>query len=204
MPPGYQLIPGITSFYQTLATGFMAEYGQRDARDRLPPCVAPTMTGAAAGAAARSMEAGATRPSAVPSIPRSGGRMGNPRRTNGHRRNGILSWLRSLARPCWICGLPIDYGAPQGDPRAMECDELVPVSRGGSPFDRENVAAAHRCCNNWRRTKPPARVSAIRVAVAEAFGPCSTPEEFVARAKAVESGAGRARLRTSPKTTTDW
>ena len=77
--------------------------------------------------------------------------MGNPRKANGARRRHVVRWLRSQGRPCWICGLPIDYGVPAGDPRAFECDELVPVSRGGSPFDRDNVAAAHRCCNNWRR-----------------------------------------------------
>ena len=72
--------------------------------------------------------------------------MGNPRKANGARRRHVVRWLRSQGRPCWICGLPIDYGVPPGNPGAFECDELVPVSRGGSPFDRDNVAAAHRCC----------------------------------------------------------
>ena len=67
--------------------------------------------------------------------------MGNPRKANGARRRHVVRWLRSQGRPCWICGLPIDYGVPPGNPGAFECDELVPVSRGGSPFDRDNVAA---------------------------------------------------------------
>jgi len=79
----------------------------------------------------------------------------NPRRANGHRRDMVVRWLRSQGRPCWICrefgrsGV-IDYTLPPGHPFSFECDELVPVSKGGSPFSRSNVDAAHRCCNQWR------------------------------------------------------
>lgn len=37
---------------------------------------------------------------------------------------------------------------------SFECDELVPVSRGGSPYDPANVDAAHRICNEKRGNKP--------------------------------------------------
>ena len=82
----------------------------------------------------------------------------NPRRANGTRRNSIRGWLRAQHRPCWICrafGRPgaIDYSLPAGHPLSFEVDELVPVSRGGSPFSRSNVDAAHRCCNQWRGNK---------------------------------------------------
>ena len=105
--------------------------------------------------------------------------MGNPSQANGARRRHVVRWLRSQGRPCWICGLPIDYGVPAGDPRAFECDELVPVSRGGSPFDRDNVAAAHRCCNNWRRARSVAEVSAVRSALAARRAAWNSPETFV-------------------------
>lgn len=36
---------------------------------------------------------------------------------------------------------------------SFELDELVPVSKGGSPFDFENVAPAHRICNQKRGNK---------------------------------------------------
>lgn len=130
--------------------------------------------------------------------------MGNPRRSNGSRRRRLLSWLRALGGPCWICGLPIDQGLPPGDPGAMECDELVPVSRGGSPYDRANVAPAHRCCNNWRRAKPVARVERIRALAAERLGPWRTPLEFVARAKAVERDPSATVAKDPPRVTTDW
>lgn len=113
--------------------------------------------------------------------------MGNPRKANGARRRHVVRWLRSQGRPCWICGLPIDYGVPPGNPGAFECDELVPVSRGGSPFDRDNVAAAHRCCNNWRRARSVAEVSAVRRALREHLAAWNSPESFVELCKALKS-----------------
>ena len=96
-----------------------------------------------------------------------GGKSGsNPRRANGHRRDMTVKWVRSQRRPCWICVAfgksgAIDYSLPAGHPYAFECDELVPVSRGGSPFSRSNVDAAHRCCNQWRSNKTVEEVMRI-------------------------------------------
>jgi len=79
----------------------------------------------------------------------------NPRSSNGNARRKLRSWLKAQGRPCWICqafgrDATIDYSLPAGHPYAFEVDELVPVSMGGSPIDRTNVDAAHRCCNQWR------------------------------------------------------
>lgn len=76
--------------------------------------------------------------------------MGNPRYSNGAARRKLRAWLRSQGRPCHICGQPIDYSLPAGDPLSFEVDEIVPVSKGGSPLDRSNVDAAHRICNQRR------------------------------------------------------
>lgn len=92
--------------------------------------------------------------------------MGNPRSANGSRRRSLLKRMRAVGAPCWICGLPIDYSLPARHPLSFECDELVPVSRGGSPYDPANCAAAHRCCNQWRSAKSVAQVEAVRSAVA--------------------------------------
>lgn len=78
----------------------------------------------------------------------------NPRRSNGAARDKVRRWLRSQGLPCHICGMPIDYSLPAGHPMSFEVDELVPVSKGGSPFDRRNVAPAHRICNQRRGNKP--------------------------------------------------
>lgn len=135
--------------------------------------------------------------------------MSNPRKANGARRRGAVRWLRSQARPCWICGLPIDYGLPPGTPRSFECDELVPVSRGGSPTDRDNVEAAHRCCNNWRKAKSVAEVRAFRSVLASRGARWSSPESFVAACKALKedrssfNGIPSAPQRQA-RTTTSW
>lgn len=80
--------------------------------------------------------------------------MGNPRTSNGHARREVRRWLRTQGLPCHLCGLPIDYSLPAGDPWSFEVDEIVPVSLGGSPIDRANVAPAHRICNEKRGNKP--------------------------------------------------
>ena len=90
----------------------------------------------------------------------------NIRRSNGTRRDSVRRWLRAQQRPCWICrafGRPggIDYSLPAGHPFSFEVDELVPVSKGGSPFARSNVDAAHRCCNQWRSNKSVEQVLQI-------------------------------------------
>lgn len=81
-------------------------------------------------------------------------RKSNPRTKNGNARRKVVAWLRVQERPCHICGRPIDYSLPAGDPYSFECDEIVPVSKGGSPYDRANVDAAHRRCNQKRGNKP--------------------------------------------------
>ena len=103
----------------------------------------------------------------------------NPRRANGTRRNSIRGWLRAQHRPCWICRAfgrtgDIDYSLPAGHPFSFEVDELIPVSKGGSPFERSNVDAAHRCCNQWRGNKSVEEVMALAHAGASAA--ISAPE----------------------------
>lgn len=85
---------------------------------------------------------------------------------SGHRWRQSVAWLRSQRRGCWICrafGRPdaIDYDLPPLDPGAFEADHLVPISKGGSPYDRDNLDATHRACNNWRKSKSVAEVLSI-------------------------------------------
>ena len=83
----------------------------------------------------------------------------NPRYKNGHRRREIRRRWRSIGAPCAICGMPIDYSLPAGDPMAFEVDEIVPVSRyrdGGyatpeqCALDFDNTRPVHRSCNQRR------------------------------------------------------
>ena len=87
-----------------------------------------------------------------------------PRYANGAARRALRSRLRAEGRPCWICVAAgragtIDYSLPFPHPHSFVADELVPVSRhelGGYPtpqaaaLDYANLAAAHKCCNEWR------------------------------------------------------
>ena len=92
--------------------------------------------------------------------------MTNPRYAKGTARVKLRSRLKAEGRGCWICrafGRPdaIDYSLPACHPRSFEVDELVPVSKGGSPIDYGNVDATHRECNNWRKNKSVGEVLAI-------------------------------------------
>ena len=113
----------------------------------------------------------------------------NPRYANGARRRALASRVKSLGTPCHICGLPIDRSLPARHPLSFELDELVPVSRGGSPIDPQNVAASHRCCNQWRGAKPLDLVAKVRDVAAKAYGQWRSPLEFVERARAVMRSA---------------
>ena len=66
---------------------------------------------------------------------------------NGSRRRKLRARLKAMRLPCAICGMPIDYDLPAGDPMSFEVDEIVPVSMGGSELDWRNVQPAHRACN---------------------------------------------------------
>lgn len=90
-----------------------------------------------------------------------------PRWKNGARRRAVCKRLKSEGRSCWICVLAgksgaIDYSLRFPHPYSFVVDELVPVSKywlGGYPnaqaaaLDYANLAAAHKCCNEWRGNK---------------------------------------------------
>ena len=78
----------------------------------------------------------------------------NPRRANSTRRNLVRKRVLQEETHCWLCLLPVDKGLPPGLPASPEVDEIIPVSRGGSPFDRANCKLSHRLCNQRRGNKP--------------------------------------------------
>lgn len=69
---------------------------------------------------------------------------------NGTRRRKLRARVRAMGLPCAICGHPIDYTLPAGDPLSYELDEIVPVSLGGDELDPSNVQPAHRICNQMK------------------------------------------------------
>ena len=76
--------------------------------------------------------------------------MSNPRRTNGHRRNLVRRQVLREEDSCWLCGELVDKTLKTPHPMSAEVDEVVPVSLGGSPFDRKNCRLSHRSCNRNR------------------------------------------------------
>lgn len=74
----------------------------------------------------------------------------DPRRKNGYRRDQIRKRVLAAYTYCHLCGQPVDKTLPPGNPWSGEVDELIPVSKGGSPTDWNNVALAHRICNELR------------------------------------------------------
>ena len=89
---------------------------------------------------------------------------------------------------------------------ACEDDELVPVSKGGSPYARDNVGASHRACNGWRSARDLPAVEAVRSSVISSGARWSTPEEFVVLAKSAEKGCASLAHRGvhAVVTTTEW
>ena len=90
----------------------------------------------------------------------------NIRSSNGSARRKARARLKAEGRGCWICkafGRPsaINYDLPAGHPLSFEVDELVPVSKGGSPIEYSNLDATHRGCNEWRGNKSVQEVFSI-------------------------------------------
>lgn len=71
----------------------------------------------------------------------------DPRKVHPALRNAVRAKVLATQDVCAICGLLVDKTLPQYDPMAPEIDEIIPVSRGGSPVDLDNLQLTHRRCN---------------------------------------------------------
>lgn len=113
----------------------------------------------------------------------------NPRRS--YKRDVLWKRVKAMGQPCHICGLPIDPSLPAHHPYSFELDEVVPISKGGSACSVENVAASHRCCNQWKSNKDMRTVAAVREKALRSYGKWSSPAQFVEFAKAAARGLKR-------------
>ena len=64
---------------------------------------------------------------------------------------------------CAICGRYVDKTLSQYDPMAPEIDEIVPVSRGGSPVDIDNLQLTHRVCNEKKGNRMEGDVDVSKI-----------------------------------------
>ncbi len=71
----------------------------------------------------------------------------DPRRRSPARRRAVIAAVMASEDICWLCGRPVDKTLPPRLPGSPEVDEDIPVSRGGSPFDRANCHLVHKACN---------------------------------------------------------
>lgn len=82
--------------------------------------------------------------------------MANPRRANGTRRDQLRARVLREEDACWLCGKPVDKTLPPHQHGSPEVDEIIPVSEGGDPLDRDNCRLSHRICNIRRGQKTKA------------------------------------------------
>jgi 5-methylcytosine-specific restriction endonuclease McrA len=86
----------------------------------------------------------------------------NPRQANGHRRRQLRARVLREESECWLCGLPVDVSLPPHLDGSPEVDEVIPVSAGGDPLDRNNTRLAHRLCNVRRGQQAKEQLKARR------------------------------------------
>lgn len=79
----------------------------------------------------------------------------NPRYSDGNLRRKLRARLKPERKPCALCGHAIDYSLPANDPMSYEADEIVPVSRGSSPYDYSNLQPTHRAFNIRKSNQMP-------------------------------------------------
>lgn len=54
---------------------------------------------------------------------------------------------------CGICGKPVDFERKFPDPLSACCDHIIPIAKGGHPFDLDNLQLAHLTCNRFKADK---------------------------------------------------
>lgn len=85
--------------------------------------------------------------------PRKAGVRVDPRKVNSSLRATLRKRVISTYDTCAICGREVDKTLSYLDPLAPEVDEIIPVSRGGSPYDWDNLQLVHRICNQRKGNK---------------------------------------------------
>lgn len=114
----------------------------------------------------------------------------NPRYQNWKMRERVRRRTKDMGKPCGICGKPIDYslgfmidprtGKKRMHPMAFVVDEMLPVSKGGSPIDIDNCQPAHWICNARKGNKTDRRMAVLHLVTG---APCSGKSTYVQQHK---------------------
>jgi 5-methylcytosine-specific restriction endonuclease McrA len=77
----------------------------------------------------------------------------DPRKAHGPLRATLRKRVFAAQSHCGICGREVDQSLPAHNPLSPELDEIIPIARGGSPYDIDNLQIAHRVCNRKKGAK---------------------------------------------------
>lgn len=77
----------------------------------------------------------------------------DPRKQFPKLRESMRKRVYAMFDTCGVCGRDVDKQLPAGSPMSPELDEITPVSRGGSPYDIDNLQLTHRICNRRKGAK---------------------------------------------------
>ncbi len=64
---------------------------------------------------------------------------------------------------CGICGKPVDKSLKYPHPLSATVDHIIPVDKGGHPFDIDNLQLAHSCCNRAKSDKLVASINSDKI-----------------------------------------
>ena len=73
--------------------------------------------------------------------------------TRSYRWTQLRKRVLAEEDTCWICGLPLDHGAPPKSRWSPSVDHVIPLVAGGDPYSRHNLRAAHLGCNSRKNDK---------------------------------------------------
>ena len=77
--------------------------------------------------------------------------MTDPRNTSRWRK--LRAQLVKQAVTCAICGHALVHNAKPRTRWSISIDHIVPIARGGNPFDPSNCRATHFGCNSRRAAR---------------------------------------------------
>ena len=77
----------------------------------------------------------------------------DPRKKHPKLREDLRKRVFAMQDVCGVCGRPVDIHLPSGSPMSSELDEIIPIARGGSPYDIDNLQLTHRICNRRKGAK---------------------------------------------------
>lgn len=61
--------------------------------------------------------------------------------------------IASKDHVCALCGNELDMDAKPYTPRACEVDHIIPISRGGAPYDIDNLQLLCHKCNRQKSNR---------------------------------------------------